>query len=83
MNLSPSDENGIVLTILRDTYDILVHTPKFSFDYNAKVKLQKAVFLIAKELNIPLTRSWYRRALFNKSTFLFVINYKVKKVKIF
>jgi hypothetical protein len=60
MHLSPQDENGIVLMILRDTYDILSRTPNFSFNYNAKVKLQKVVFLVADSLEIPLTRSWYR-----------------------
>lgn len=60
MDVNPQEENGIVLMILRDTYNILKGTPNFRFCYNAKVKLQKVVFFVADQLNIPLTRSWYR-----------------------
>lgn len=59
MDVSPQEENGIVLMILRDTYNILKTTPNFCFYYKSEVKLQKVVFFIAEKLNIPLTRSWY------------------------
>lgn len=68
MDMTSQDENGIVLMVLRDTYDILSRTPNFSFDYNAKVKLQKLVFLIAETMDIPLTRSWYRHGPFVHNT---------------
>ncbi len=69
MQITPQDENGIVVMILRDTYNILTNTPNFSFDYSADVKLQKTIFLIAERLGIPLTRSWYRHGpyVFNKN----------------
>lgn len=78
MSLSPQEENGIVLMILRDTHNILSHTPNFSFDYNANVKLQKVVFLLADALNIPLTRSWY-----HFGPFVYNKNVKFEKLSYF
>ncbi len=60
MNLEPQDENGIVLMILRDIYDILEQNRTFNFRYNCEVKLQKVFFLLTDSLEIPLTKSWYR-----------------------
>jgi len=60
MNIDPQDESAIIRTILRDTYKILTENSSFNFSYASEVKLQKLFFIIAEELDIPLTRSWYR-----------------------
>jgi hypothetical protein len=61
MQISPQEEDLIIKMILRDARQaILREKPGVDFkNINFQVKLQKIVFIIAEELEIPLTRSWY------------------------
>ena len=61
INITPQDEDGIIKMILRDARQaILRRKPGIDFKrVSFQVKLQKIVFIIAEELGIPLTRSWY------------------------
>jgi hypothetical protein len=56
----PQDENGIVAMILRDINNVLRETPNFDFSLAARTKTIKVIFTIAEQLDIPITRSWYR-----------------------
>ncbi|MEM4204860.1 MAG: hypothetical protein QXS54_12400 [Candidatus Methanomethylicaceae archaeon] len=59
ISINPQDEDKVVSMILRDARRVISRRqPKADFS-KSKVKFQKIVFLVAEELEIPITRSWY------------------------
>jgi len=58
LKIEPQDEAAIIKMILRDILRILHTSSQQDFSQN-RVKLQKIIFIVAEELDIPLTRSWY------------------------
>lgn len=59
IKLAPQEEEEVVRMILRDAKKAIMREKANANFSNMRVKSQKIVFMVAEELDIPITRSWY------------------------
>ena len=54
-------EEDLVATLLLYAVSEYLHKTKMDIKYLNDIKLQKTIYKTSDDLNIPLTRSWYKR----------------------